>query len=38
MGEITMADVVAASYKWTEEGMSMLPAQTRKNTALLMIV
>jgi len=32
-----MADVVGASYKWTAEGMALLPAQTRKNSALLLI-
>jgi nicotinamidase-related amidase len=37
MTEITMADVVAASYKWSEEGMKYLPVATRKNTALLLI-
>lgn len=37
MSEITLADVIGASYKWTEEGMALLPAQTKKNTALLLI-
>nr|QIV52839.1 HqiA NAHL lactonase [uncultured bacterium] len=37
MSEITLADVVAASYKWSEEGMKYLPVATKTNTALLLI-
>ena len=37
MGEITMTDVVAASYAISQEGLQYLPAPTKKNTALLLV-
>jgi nicotinamidase-related amidase len=37
MGKVTMADVMAASYSITEQGLQYLPAPTKKNTALLLI-
>lgn len=37
MSEITMADVVAAGYKWSEKGMKYLPTPSKLNTALLLI-
>ena len=37
MGNVTMADVMAASYSITQEGLKYLPAPTKQNTALLLI-
>ncbi|MBN1880729.1 MAG: cysteine hydrolase [Deltaproteobacteria bacterium] len=37
MAELTMVDVVAASYELSPDGLEHLPAPTKKNTALLLV-
>ena len=37
MAELTMMDVVAASYELSPDGLKHLPAPTKKNTVLLLI-
>jgi len=37
MADLTMADVVAACYQISPDGLQYLPAPTKKNTALLLV-